>query len=445
MEDLDDLLFSTSAKKISASNAIRRFLRLIKTTNQQQWQSYGMDKCLLCTMKVLTFSDEVLHASKTCGWRDKSNYQTIRTFYFHIISLLFSTIANEVVNLVIKNAHRENLWKREDLCQDIIEGLVNCGISQYKIITALSNKAQSDKTWPKDSRQILRVLYKILENYSWPDNQYTASAVDRLLTLYYNGFSHPPDEKKLILKKGVEICILNIIKHLSNSHLVTILSQISRWTLEEKTPNDEMIFELSNILETAAQYYEMDILEKTLENELFFIILKMISSSKQSVSLVGNRVLQNLIDRKHNKLQFQCVKNFFENTDYDIKINDHNRRDQEFLMQHRELIHDSFLQCVMNHCSSRINLESMYCTICLIAVEVPCGFTAAALACLIMNIQDLTLEHLDANRTVTYHIHAMVLAIMTLICWIHKPIYFMPMLTPFWWNEHNGHPTWIHP
>ncbi|XP_015124720.1 uncharacterized protein LOC107046580, partial [Diachasma alloeum] len=341
-------------------------------------------------------------------------------FYFRILKIYLPIYTDNVIKVVIKIVHQEKLWKWEDLCQYIIQGLLNCGINQNKIIDGLFNKTQCKRTSLKDIRKIMRILYTILEDHSWVNDQDTETAIKRLLTLYHNSLNHCFDEKQLILKNSFEICLLNAIKHLSDWHLISILSEISLWALEKQSHDDAIILELANILEFAAQSYELDIFENTLAKELLILLLKMISSPNSSVSLVGNRVLQNLIDRKRNKLQFQALKLFFENTDYDIEINKDRRNDQDFFKEHRDLIHESFLQCVMNHCTSRINLEAIYCTICLIAVEVPCGFTAAALSCLLMNIQDLTLEHLDATHSVTYHVHAMILAIMTLICWIHK-------------------------
>jgi len=67
-----------------------------------------------------------------------------------------------------------------------------------------------------------------------------------------------------------------------------------------------------------------------------------------------------------------------------------------------------------------MNIEVTYCTICLIAIEVPCGFTAAALACLAMNVQEIILQQQDNRVEEACHIHATIISIMSFICWIHK-------------------------
>ncbi|XP_063980219.1 uncharacterized protein LOC135164099 [Diachasmimorpha longicaudata] len=421
MDDFYSLCFSPIATKKKLAEVIARFIRLIKTTRQEQWQDYEADKTLLCTIKVLSFCDEALHhTSYSWGWKEKNNHRTVTTFYFHILKIYFSIYTNKMIKIVIKIVHQEKLWNCEDLCQHIIQGLLNCGINQYEIIDGLFNKTLCRSTSLKDTRTILRMVCSTLETYSWVNNEDSETVIQKLLTLYHNSLSHNFNEKEVILKKGFEICLLGAIKHLSNYHLISILSQMSLWALEEQFHHDGIILELTNILEFAAQSYKMDVFGNPLTKELLLLLLKMISSANSSVSLMGNRVFQNLIDRKHNKLQFQTIKLYFENINYNLEINKNKENGQDFLKKHRQVIHQSFLQCVMNHYTSRVNLEASYCTICLIAIEVPCGFTAAALACLLMNIQDLTLEHLDANYSMSYHVHAMILATMTLICWVHK-------------------------
>lgn len=68
----------------------------------------------------------------------------------------------------------------------------------------------------------------------------------------------------------------------------------------------------------------------------------------------------------------------------------------------------------------RINLENSYTTIAILLVEVPCGFTAAAMVCLAMALQEITIkgEHFELESS--HRIHATVISILSLICWIHN-------------------------
>ncbi|KOC60124.1 hypothetical protein WH47_08114 [Habropoda laboriosa] len=166
--------------------------------------------------------------------------------------------------------------------------------------------------------------------------------------------------------------------------------------------------------------HEITLYEKTLTPKIFPLLMQMIASTSKITSLLGNRVIQYLLDRKENKMNFDTPKIFFKDTQFDLKIGPCFKEDKLFCKLHREILHDSLLKSIINHCSSRMNLETTYCTICLIAVEVPCGFTAAALVCLLMNLQDLTLKQSKHHTEVSYHLHATVIAVMSLLCWIHK-------------------------
>lgn len=64
-------------------------------------------------------------------------------------------------------------------------------------------------------------------------------------------------------------------------------------------------------------------------------------------------------------------------------------------------------------------MESTYTSIAIILVEVPCGFTAAAMVCLAMAMQETTLACENMEMESTHRLHATVMAIMSLVCWIH--------------------------
>lgn len=66
----------------------------------------------------------------------------------------------------------------------------------------------------------------------------------------------------------------------------------------------------------------------------------------------------------------------------------------------------------------RINLESSYTLIALLMVEIPCAYTAAAGVCLAMAIQEATFDNDDFNMNQSHRLHATVMAIMSLVCYI---------------------------
>lgn len=175
-----------------------------------------------------------------------------------------------------------------------------------------------------------------------------------------------------------------------------------------------------SLLEDAAERHQTKTLSKSLTSDLFPLLLDMINSPNKLVNLLGHRVLQRVVDRHDNAPFFSSPLLFFEDEPTELEIGKCLHEDRLFFKTHRELIHDSVVKSIVNHCTSCLNLEATYCTVCLFAVEIPCGFTAAALACLAMNMQDMTLEEVHHPRQVGYHIHAAVGSIMSLLCLVHE-------------------------
>jgi hypothetical protein len=221
------------------------------------------------------------------------------------------------------------------------------------------------------------------------------------------------------LKKSLEVCLRNILKHLSNEQVLVIVQHMCSWTIAVGA-TDEIILEFGSTLEYAAYIHQAGFYEQTLTPIIFPLLMQMVGSSNRLTSLLGNRVLQYLLDRKDNRAIFDMPRIFFEHTRLNLHIVSCHKEDMLFFKLHRELLHDSLLKSLVNHSDSRMNLEMTYCTICLIAVEVPCGFTAAALVCLAMNLQEIILQQYDSHLEVACHVHATIISIMSLLCWIHK-------------------------
>lgn len=94
--------------------------------------------------------------------------------------------------------------------------------------------------------------------------------------------------------------------------------------------------------------------------------------------------------------------------------------DRSFLRLHREKIQDYFLRACKKHCHNVVNLKALYCVICILILEVPCGFSAAMATCVVMTIQDHALNGKNLAATSRYWMHCIVISIMSLICWVHK-------------------------
>ena len=342
--------------------------------------------------------------------------------YSKVLESFIPEKSRELVYSLVNVLHKEKLWHCEDLCSDLAFGLLEHGISGSTITHALLNQIESENTSAEESRTVVRILYEILDVYFWPTTEETNVAIERLLQFYYHSLNTGPGvaaPKYATLRKGFEVCIRHMIKHLKNSQLLVIIYHMCSWSINDNTV-DSTILDFGSTLEYAAYAHESCLFKDTFPEDIFNLLMKMISSKNRLISLLGNRVMQYLLDRNDNRSQFDTPKIFFERMHFDIKINKYEKEDKYFLQKIRQVLHDNLVKSMIFHSSTRLNLESTYCTICLIAIEIPCGFTAAAIVCLAMNLQDLTLAQSVGNREISYHVHATVVAIMSLLCWIHE-------------------------
>ncbi|XP_043261687.1 uncharacterized protein LOC122402729 [Colletes gigas] len=428
---------------------LNNIITVTKYALQEQLLTYEPNAIIICTLKLLLYYNENLsHTEHICEWKRRKKRRLAKECYDSLLQIYIPEKSKEILEAVLNMIYKDKLWEFETFCFEIMCSLVEYGVSGALMIHTIWDKIEAPNMNIEDSRRIIRILYELLDVYTWPDTHDTVVVIRRVLNLFYISVtttqSNINSMPYAMLKKGLEVCIINMVKHICNDHLLIIVQYMCSWAIE-KGMTDEVILEFGSTLEYTAYMHEVTLYEKTLTPKIFPLLMEMIGSKSKITSLLGNRVIQYLLDRQENKLNFDTPKIFFENTQFDLTIGECLNEDKLFCKLHREILHDNLLKSIINHCSSRMNLETTYCTICLIAIEVPCGFTAAALVCLIMNLQDLTLKQQRNIHGVSYHMHATVIAIMSLLCWIHKARVFYEyvnkiMLERAQWAPHLNPP-----
>ncbi|XP_046825674.1 uncharacterized protein LOC124427150 [Vespa crabro] len=403
-------------------------IQIIQTVNQNQLKDYEPDIIMTYIIKIL-FHYEETYKIDVCEWKRRRKIRLAQNSYHHLLEVYIPGKTKQIVHAVINTINEDKLWKFETFSLEIINNLMDHGIDGSVVVHTILNLIESTDKNIYDIRIIIKILYEILDSYDWPETNDTITVIERLLNFFYktiintNTNTNTNTKDTLLfskkLRKGFEICIRNIIKHLSNDQLLIIVHHMCSWTMQ-KNMSDNIILGFGSILEYTAYMHQTTLYEKTLTPIIFPLLMQMIASNSKIISLLGNRVIQYLIDRKKNRINFNTPKIFFDNVDFDLKLSNYYKEDKIFLKIHREILHDSLLKSILNHRTSRMNLETSYCTICIIAIEVPCGFTTAALVCLTMNLQNLILKENNPHSIASYHIHAIVISIMSLLCWIHK-------------------------
>lgn len=428
MEDMSKNLYSVLLDSPTQQDKILdKITRIVRNATREQLLSHDPHTLIACILKLILYYENLLYVNGLCEWKRRRKFKTAWYCYHTLLKNYLPEKSREIVKAVIDCVYENRLWKFETFCFEIMSKLLYAtGINGTLIIHTIWNKLQLPDINVEDARSIIQMLYELLDVYEWPATQETVMTIEKMLELFHAGIMDTRSTtfnfsvSLTNLKKGLEVCLRNIIKNLSNYHLLVIVQHMCSWIVASSI-TDEIVLEFSNILEYAAYMHQTGFYEETLTPTIFPLLIQMIGSTSRLTNLLGNRVLQYLLDRRKNRAIFNTPRIFLEHTQYNLRIGPCHKEDRIFLKTHRELLHDGLLKSMVNHSDSRINLETTYCTICLIAIEISSGFTAATLVCLAMNLQEITLQQQQSTHfEIACHMHATVISIMSLICWIHK-------------------------
>ncbi|XP_043506993.1 uncharacterized protein LOC122527139 isoform X1 [Frieseomelitta varia] len=345
-----------------------------KSALQNQLIIYEPNAIITCIIKLFFYYNETA-SQNICKWKRRRKCRLAKECYISLLQVYIPEKSKEVLEAVINVIYEDKLWEFETFCFEIMCSLLEYGINASLTIHLMWDRIETLNVNIEDTRKIIRILYELLDVYNWPDTHETVTVIERILNLFYISITSSHATVNVMpyamFKKGLEVCIINIVKHVSNDHLLIIIQYMCSWVVE-KGMTDEIILDFGSTLEYTAYIHKVTLYEKTLTPKIFPLLMEMIASTSKIISLLGNRVTQYLLDREENKMNFDTPKIFFEDIQFDLTI------------------------------------------------EVPCGFIAAALVCLLMNVQDVTLKQTKHHAEISYHIHATVIAVMSLLCWIHK-------------------------
>ncbi|RLU16825.1 hypothetical protein DMN91_010893 [Ooceraea biroi] len=432
---LDEISLALSDVSMQQDKILDKIIKIVRNTTREQLLSRDPRVLITCVLRILFQYEDLLHAERLCEWKRRRRFRLARNCYHALLTSYLPKKSHEVVQTIVTTIYRDRLWEFETFCFEITCSLLDVGTTNggsiiNLIINLIWEKLTSPELDVEEARGVLRLLYELLDLHEWPATQETVATIEKILNLFQMSIINaqsvklnfllptpPPSLAKL--RKSLEVCLRNTIKHLPNDQLLIVVQRMCAWSVIADI-TDEIILEFGSILEYAAYTHQAGLFEQTFTTVIFPLLMQMIGSSSRLINLLGNRVLQYLLDRRDNRAIFDTPKIFFEHTRVYVRIGACRKEDRLFFKLHREVLHDSLLKSLLNHCDSRMNLETTYCTVCLIAVEVPCGFTAAAIVCLAMNLQEVILQRQNDQLEVACHVHATIISIMSLLCWIHK-------------------------
>ncbi|CAG9773186.1 unnamed protein product [Ceutorhynchus assimilis] len=129
------------------------------------------------------------------------------------------------------------------------------------------------------------------------------------------------------------------------------------------------------------------------------------------------------------KFNFLVFRVFLRGVYYNIKIAKFSARDRKYYKRHRTDIYRVLMTGLKNHYDIKINLDNMYTYLAIICVEIPASYVAVSIVSFAMSMQEFILRTNPPNTVACHHVHAIVMSLLSLVCYVHKAEVFYTYVT----------------
>ena len=398
------------------------FSRFIRKTDKKIMQELDI-KMIIWTILMYYIIFSKKPKKRRHSLKKNRSLKKTEACYERIVKILFPDKDVPVIEAAFTFIETNRLWRLEFFCAYVFSKMTVFESACDMIFLLITGKIEKN-TSPGDLpsvKKILSVMNGLLKLQDWEDAQEAKNTISRVVELYLK--SSDAKNSLFPLNKGIEVCVRTLIEKSKTKDLQYIIQCMGDWILRKAVNNDDILC-IGSLIEYAAVLHRMEGRELTFGSKLLLSILKMIGSQNKVTSLVGSKVLYQILNRNNNMFELYVPKIFFQGSHLNIIIPTCRSDDKKFLETIREEIHDSFLQAFLNHGASIANLEGLYRALCILSTEVPCSFTAAMVTCLIMNVQETIVRNSDTASVADYRIHACIASIMSLTCWLHGAVDF---------------------
>ncbi|KAJ8972788.1 hypothetical protein NQ317_004471, partial [Molorchus minor] len=223
------------------------------------------------------------------------------------------------------------------------------------------------------------------------------------------------------LKRGLELCLRNLISNLSLKGLSAMMMVILM-KMNLLKDNEDIMVDFGSIVSFAASRYRPKTFLSHISDELFHSVNTLAELATPLTILVSSKIWVSLIDRNNNLPRFSTPKShqiYLRDCDYKIKIKKCLHSDKVYFKSVLHIICDVALKGLRS-APARTHMESVFQIIAISLVETPCGYSAATYVSAILSVQDYAFKISSENLVRSHHLHAIVLSVISLICYIHK-------------------------
>lgn len=326
-----------------------------------------------------------------------------------VISIVMNLLRDETVSEAFSSEVFKALWSCRVQTETVLHKLLNL-IEELIIV----NKVDEAKTIAFGlSRSIDENLADI-----------RAEGLTRLLRLYHLSVEiTKPQNKCFRLKKGFENALIKIFSVMKVDELTKLLPKFLNLTFETNFVSELALKEFSYTIKFALVRLSKNKIDENLVPEIFEFLLSAMSLACKTKSALACEYLAHLFDHFHNSTEISWPKIFYNRTLYKIKMpKTEDESATKIIENYRELLQSSFLSAIKLHGCTTTNLCAIFKVICMIIVSIPSSCTFTTIITMLMKLQthvlddnSLNLAPYDKNR-----IHACIISIMTLICWVTR-------------------------
>ncbi|XP_035783461.1 uncharacterized protein LOC118461816 [Anopheles albimanus] len=356
-----------------------------------------------------------------------------------VIDMLIPEQQNEVIDIILRFLQQENLWKVEFICVEILQFVLECQSPAALLLAKLIDHVEQclARSNIDQVRHVLAVLQNIIEPPHWQGTDYSELA--KLLRFYHTSVFIGTTRNQIYeLRRGFEKCLKKLILLLSELDRSAFFVMMLPLLLDTELSSGARI-EFASIVEYAAAQINLGSNHLAVNGSFIVEYLLQHLAADDTIRCVQScKVLTKLLESgNHNSTQFQSPKIFFIDTYYPIRLGRDFAALEKLLFELRPQMQHALLQAMLQHSAPKMNLDVFYQLICTVLVEAPGGFTAAAVCCLLLQLQKMfsyeatkvgessgesseaQAQHLDWVQH-RRRIHGTVMAAMTLMSWIHR-------------------------
>lgn len=267
-------------------------------------------------------------------WTRKKKAQECMDTYSKLIHILPKSTYRVVLNSMIIFYKEGKLWTIEFRLTEMLCTLLYLyNDIEEALEDILSTAEQASLTSDIEPRMLIKVLYETLGVIKW--SHISEEMIRRILVMLRKSIS--PKREDVFrygpMRKGLTLCLRNITKNLSNTDLMNLLLIIVK-KITIRDMEDDTLLEFGSIGEYAALRYKTQKFESIPEG-LIHTIMTMQLSQKSYHHLFGSRIIQNIMDRHNNRLEFESPKIFFRGVKYNIRVAKYSVRDRQYFKKHR--------------------------------------------------------------------------------------------------------------